>query len=224
MTGRNGAALVIVALIALALLFGRGGAEDQNQPGEFDYYVLVLGWSPSYCKLEGRKKRDRQCDMNEPRSFVLHGLWPQYDKGWPLDCPTEDKPWVPRRVIDEMLDIMPSSRLIIHEYRAHGTCSGQSPAQYYSTARELYKRIKVPPRFASPTAGLTLSPEEIERDFLVANDWLKPDMLAVTCRGQNLLDVRVCFGRDLFPTKCGVNEDEKRLCDTPKISVPRANH
>ena len=221
MTGRS-AALLIVALVALALLLVRGGAEDQNQPGKFDYYVLVLGWSPSYCKLEGRKKRDRQCDGNEPRSFILHGLWPQYDSGWPLDCRTENKPWVPRRVIHDMLDIMPSSRLIIHEYRAHGTCSGLAPAQYFSTARQLYERIKVPAPFAAPTAGLMLSPEDIERDFLAANAWLKPDMIAVTCRGQNLLDVRVCFGRDLFPTKCGLNEDEKRLCGAPRISVPSA--
>ena len=84
MTGRNGAALVIVALFALALFLGRGGADDKNQPGDFDYFVLVLGWSPSYCKLEGRKKRDRQCEMEEPHAFVLHGLWPQYDKGWPV--------------------------------------------------------------------------------------------------------------------------------------------
>ena len=221
MTGRS-AALLIVALVALALLFFRGGAEDRNKPGKFDYYVLVLGWSPSYCKLEGRKKRDRQCDGNEPRSFILHGLWPQYDSGWPLDCRTENKPWVPRRVIDDMLDIMPSSRLIIHEYRVHGTCSGLDPAQYFSTARSLYERIKVPAPFAAPTAGVMLSPEQIERDFLAANAWLKPDMIAVTCRGQNLLDVRVCFGRDLFPTKCGRNEDEKRLCGAPRISVPSA--
>lgn len=223
MTGRNGAALVIVALFALALFLGRGGADDKNQPGDFDYFVLVLGWSPSYCKLEGRKKRDRQCEMEEPHAFVLHGLWPQYDKGWPLDCVTEEKPWVPRRVIDEMLDIMPSARLIIHEYRAHGTCVGQSPAQYFRTARELYERIKVPPRLASQTAEFKASPMEIEREFLAANDWLKPDMIAVTCRGQNLLDVRVCFGRDLFPTPCGVNEDEKRLCTATEITVPAAS-
>lgn len=223
MTGRNGAALAIVVLFALALFLGRGSADNKNRPGEFDYYVLVLGWSPSYCKLEGRKKRDRQCDMDKPHAFVLHGLWPQYDKGWPLDCPTRENPWVPRRVIDGMLDIMPSSRLIIHEYRAHGTCSGQSPAQYFSTARELYERIKVPARFAAPKAGLMMSPEEIERDFLAANDWLEPEMISVTCRGQNLLDVRVCFGRDLFPTNCGVNEDEKRLCGAHKIAVPTAS-
>ena len=24
-------------------------------------------------------------------------------------------------------------------------------------------------------------------------------MIVVSCRGQNLLDVRICFGRDLFP-------------------------
>jgi len=30
-------------------------------------------------------------------------------------------------------------------------------------------------------------------------------MISVTCRQQELLDVRVCFGRDLFPRSCGPN-------------------
>ena len=45
-------------------------------------------------------------------------------------------------------------------------------------------------------------------------------MIAVTCRRQNLLDIRVCFGRDLFPRACGSNEDQKRLCPVSKITVP----
>jgi ribonuclease T2 len=209
-------------LIAVAGLLTEGGAwsAERNEPGEFDYYVLVLSWMPSYCRGEGRDRKDGQCEVSKPRAFLLHGLWPQYEKGWPEDCPLGRRPWVPGRVIEEMRDIMPSKNLIIHEYRVHGTCSGLDPAQYFGVARELYERVSVPVSFLAPDADRLVSPDEIEREFLGANLWLKPEMISVTCRGANLLDVRVCFGRDLFPRSCGVNEDQRQLCPAGKIAVP----
>jgi ribonuclease T2 len=122
-------------------------------------------------------------------------------------------------VIAEMRDIMPSKNLIIHEYRTHGTCSGLEPSQYFGVARELYERVNVPAQL-SHGADHPLSFEEIESAFGEANSWLKPEMLAVSCRGERLLDVRICFGRDLFPRACGENEEEKRLCEANKIAVP----
>lgn len=209
-------------LIAVAGLLTEGGAwsAERNEPGEFDYYVLVLSWMPSYCRSEGRDRKDGQCEASKPRAFLLHGLWPQYEKGWPEDCPLGRRPWVPGRVIEEMRDIMPSKNLIIHEYRVHGTCSGLDPAQYFGVARELYERVSVPVSFLAPDADRLVSPDEIERELLGANLWLKPEMISVTCRGANLLDIRVCFGRDLFPRSCGVNEDQRQLCPAGKIAVP----
>jgi ribonuclease T2 len=207
-------------LAAFAALLSACGAEttEGDKPGVFDYYVLVLGWSPSYCLGEGRERRDAQC--NTEQDFVLHGLWPQYDKGWPEDCYSGKRPWIPRDVIKKMRDIMPSTGLIIHEYGTHGTCSGLSPEQYYAAARELYDRVSVPPRFVDPGSQRWLSPEDVEREFLAANPWLEPDMISVTCRRTNLLDIRVCFDRDLRPRACGRNEDQARLCHAGKIAVP----
>jgi len=209
-------------LIVLTCLFTQRSAwgAERNKAGEFDYYVLVLSWMPSYCRSEGRARKDGQCEPSKPRAFRLHGLWPQYEKGWPEDCPTAKRPWVPAKLIEEMRDIMPSKSQIIHEYRVHGTCSGLEPAQYFGVARQLYERVSVPLRFLAPDADRLASPDEIEREFLAANPWLEPDMISVTCRRANLLDIRVCFGRDLFPRSCGVNEDQKRLCPAAKITVP----
>jgi ribonuclease T2 len=206
--------------VFVCLCAGIVAARERNTPGEFDYYVLVLSWMPSYCRDEGRGRKDGQCEASNPRAFLLHGLWPQYEEGWPQDCPTGKRPWVPDRVIRDMRDIMPSKNLIIHEYRDHGTCSGLEPAQYFAVARELYERIGVPQSFRAAAAGRTLSPDEIEREFLAANSWLKPEMISITCRRKNLVDIRVCFGRDLFPRACGVNEDQKRLCPAGAMSVP----
>lgn len=86
------------------------------EPGTFDYYVLVLGWSPTYCLKEGDERGDPQCDTERSHDFVLHGLWPQYANGWPEDCYRGKRPWVPSQVIGEMRDIMPSKELVIHEY------------------------------------------------------------------------------------------------------------
>ena len=135
------------------------------------------------------------------------------------NCETK-RVWVPEKLIEEMRDIMPSKSLMIHEYRVHGTCSGLDPAQYFGVARELYERVSVPARLVERDSDTAVSPEELEGEFLAANPWLKSDMIAVTCRRKNLLDIRVCFGRDLFPRACGDNEDQKRLCPLNKITVP----
>jgi ribonuclease T2 len=223
---RSRASLALTVAFALATVVAQGNAHDfgRNKPGEFDYYALVLGWAPTYCQSETSLRKQGECDARVPYAFVLHGLWPQYEKGWPEDCQTTTRPWVPNAVIDEMRDIMPSKGLIIHEYRAHGTCSGLDPQQYFGVTRELYERVKVPESFLAPSTQLSLSVEEIERAFTAANPWLKPEMMSVSCRGSNLLDIRVCFGRDLFPRTCGPNEEQSRLCSASEIAVPPVRH
>jgi ribonuclease T2 len=213
-------AVVIVVGLALACLGGAAAAE-RPRGGGFDYYVLVLGWSPSYCAADEAKGRDdSQCE-GKRRSFTLHGLWPQYVEGWPQDCWTARRPWVPEKIISEMRDIMPSKGLIIHEYRTHGTCAGLSPEQYFAVARDLYERVAIPPRFSVLTDQLRLSPDDIESEFLGANPWLKADMISVTCKRGALRDVRICFAPDLFPRSCGANE-ARRLCRASEVTLSPA--
>jgi ribonuclease T2 len=179
------AALRLLTITALVLLPAAGhvSAAKRNMPGAFDYYALVLSWNPSYCRDEGHARKDRQCHASKHYGFLLHGLWPQYETGWPNDCFTGRRPWVPESVIAEMGDIMPSRNLVIHEYRTHGTCSGLDPAQYFAVARELYRRIGVPARFAAAEANTLASPTDIEAAFLGANPWLKPKMISARSGG-----------------------------------------
>jgi ribonuclease T2 len=213
--------------LLLALLFMLActacDSSERNRPGDFDYYVLVLSWSPAYCNIEGRKRGDDQCDANRDHAFTLHGLWPQYERGWPKDCRLAHRPFVPQSVIDAMSDIMPGGGLVIHEYRAHGTCSGLDPEHYFAISRQLYERVAVPGPFRRGDETLHLTPAEIETDFLNANPWLKRDMISISCRKGQLLDIRVCFDRDLAPRACGVNEDQRRLCKLDRVSVPPAD-
>ncbi len=194
----------------------RGG----NQPGDFDYYTLSLSWSPTYCQTRRYNDGGEQCRGDRPYSFVLHGLWPQWYRGWPENCRMRERPWVPNRVINEMLDIMPSKGLIIHEYKTHGTCSGLSPENYFALARKLYESIRIPEMFTQAEAPVSVTPDEVERAFLNANPQLKPSMIAVSCQRDLVEEVRICFSRDGKPQDCGSNEDQHRICRADKLTMP----
>ena len=213
------AASVFAAVAAGAYDGERPRAFKQAAPGDFDYYVLVLSWSPTHCLHEDDDRDDPQCDAARAHDFVLHGLWPQYSEGWPEDCYTGRRPWVPQAVIDTMRDLMPSKSLIIHEYATHGTCSGLSPEAFYDAARALHDKVTLPLGFDDPDRQRFLSPETVEAEFMAANDWLEPEMIAVTCRRGNLFDIRLCFSRDLRPQACGANIDQRRLCPLDRINV-----
>ena len=154
---------------------------------------------------------------------MLHGLWPQYQKGWPQDCPIDRPPFVPEPLINDMLDIMPARQLIIHEYKKHGTCSGLTPDGYFDLARKLFSSLKIPARFQNPTDIQTVSPDELIGDFLKSNPDLKPNMIAVSCdRGgdSQLKEVHICMSREGKPMACGRNEVQRRMCDAAIMAVP----
>lgn len=197
----------------------------EHVAGKFDYYALVLSWSPTHCSLPESHDDTLQCNRNDGKryAFVLHGLWPQYTKGWPQDCRTPRRPFVPDAVINGMLDIMPSRGLIIHEYRKHGTCSGLDVSSYFQLARQLFKAIRIPEDYVNPLETLFVSPDDVKRALLRFNPGLRPDAIAVVCgRGNRarLTEVRICIGKDGKPTACGSNEDERKLCSASEITVP----
>jgi ribonuclease T2 len=222
--GRMMLASIAIASIALGLTSGRALAQ-RDEAGRFDYYVLALSWSPTYCADAGDRRNDPQCDTRSgrPYAFVLHGLWPQRERGWPQECRSADRGWVPGPVADRMLDIMPSKRLIFHEYRKHGTCSGLGVDGYFKLARQLYEKVKIPLRFVRLTDDrLMVSPGELVTDFIAANPDLKPDMMSVQCggAGNRLKEVRICFTKDGAFRPCGRNEDQRRLCSADRMYVP----
>src|SRR5207244_80639 len=81
-----------------------------------------------------------------------------------------DRGFVPAPVADRMLDIMPSKRLVFHEYRTHGTCSGLGVDGYFDLARQLYEKIKIPRRFVGPIdERMTIAPGELVSEFMAVN-------------------------------------------------------
>ena len=231
--------LVKCVLAMLAVLAGLALAPAQAQeelwpatphvepqgdvPGRFDYYTLVLSWSPTQCRDTERGTDDAQCarDDGVRFGFVLHGLWPQYENGYPERCRTRWRPFVSEQVINTLLDVMPSRGLVIHEYREHGTCSGLRPEPYFALARRLFSQITIPKRYRNPLETQLVSPREVMADFLRANPGLRPDMIEITCEGlgNQLRDVRICLTRDGRLRSCGMNERRGTQCHASQMHV-----
>src|SRR3984893_3677647 len=160
-------AALVMALCGLFGVLGPSAAQDrrQNEPGKFDYYLLVLSWSPSFC-AEGaerdpaRAARNPQCGPR-PFSFVVHGLWPQYERGFPEFC-QQPSPRLDRNIVSSMLDLMPGPTAIFHEWRRAGTCSGLSPRAYFDMIRRVRAQVKIPDAYVEPQRTLTVTPDEVE--------------------------------------------------------------
>ena len=203
---------VTIFLIILNLGLAEVSRAEVQKPGQFAYYVLALSWSPSYCDGQAGQNDNRQCAPGRRFAFVVHGLWPQYDKGWPEYCATKEV-WIPQKLIDGMMDVMPSKKLIIHEWKKHGTCAGLSQADYFGSVRQIYGSLRIPARYLSPRAAVTITPEQLVTDFVKSNRELTADMLSVQCGNARdrarLSELRVCVNKTGSFTACGENETRK---------------
>jgi len=211
---------VAVAALALVLTVGGASAQDrrQNEPGQFDFYVLALSWSPSFCEASGERGTppQQQCGAR-PFSFVVHGLWPQYEKGFPEFC-QYPAPRLDRNIMTSMLDLMPAPRLIYNEWDKHGTCSGLNARGYFETIRKARALVKIPEAYLDPKQILTVTPDEVEEAFVEANPGLTRDAIAVTCGSRRLDEVRICVGKDLRFRSCP--EIDSRACRRDKVVMP----
>jgi len=183
----------------------------------FDFYVLSLSWSPSYCEAEGGEANRQQCAMGRPYAFVVHGLWPQYERGYPEDCRTDQRD-VPNDTLRTLYDIMPASGLIRHEWRKHGSCSGLSQDDYFKVLRQARERVTIPSEFNRLENYRTIDPDDAERAFLQANRSLPADGIAVTCDRRYLREVRICMNKDLSFRPC--EEVDRNSCRRDKVVMP----
>lgn len=193
--------------LILALFAGTASAQDIA--GEFDYYVVSLSWSPSWCSLEGDDRNSPQCDESEDHGWILHGLWPQYEDGYPANCRTQYR--APSRAqTRDMADIMGTSGLAWHQWRKHGVCTGLDPADYYALSREAYGRITRPAVFRQLDRSVTLPASVVEEAFLEANPEMVADQITITCKQGYIQEARICMTRDLDLRTCG--QDVIRDC------------
>lgn len=198
---------------ALLLWCGLACTAAADAPGRFDYYLLSLSWSPQYCATTARPG-DSQCQR--PYAFVVHGLWPQNERGYPQGCGRGE--YLDEGLIRSLLPIMPSKALIIHEWKQHGVCSGLTAERYFATLTKAYRGVRIPEKYRGLDTYLSTSTAAIEGDFLAANPGLKPEMIALHCSGQYLQEVRLCLTRDLQARACG--SDVRDRCGRTVVLRP----
>jgi len=211
----------IFLVLAVIAGFNQAALAKQERAGQFDYYALTLSWSPTFCRSPAGQRNPAQCSQGRRFAFVVHGLWPQFEKGWPSFCRSSQR-WVGNRQIRQMMDVMPSKGLIIHQWKKHGTCSGLSQDSYFGLTRNLFAKVKIPARYLSPTDPVKISPRQLVVDFLKTNRDLEADMISVHCgnsRGTaNLRELRICFNRKGVLASCGINE--RRQCRAETLILP----
>ena len=212
----------VAAICFLAALLTTAAHARDSRSDYFDYFVLSLSWSPTFCAGPEGSRDPQQCASGRRFAFVVHGLWPQYRSGgWPAYCESTEA-WVPQSVINGMLRVMPSKRLVIHQWRKHGSCSGLSMENYFLATRLLFEKVKVPARYLSPQAPIRTTPEQLVQDFVKTNRDLAADMISVQCGNARdtarLSELRICIDKRGNFGQCGTSAE--RQCRAQILIMP----
>jgi ribonuclease T2 len=187
------------------------------QGAGFDFYVLALSWSPAYCQLKGASADPAQCAASKPYRFIVHGLWPQNEHGYPGSCATGGYP--SREQVRLISDLTPSPGLVRHEWEKHGTCSGLSPSDYFAVLRAASDSVAIPAQF-SGSSSFSLSPQSVETAFVRSNPGLSAGGIATSCDSGLLTEVRVCLTKLLGFRSCP--EVDRSGCRAKSVTIEPA--
>ncbi|NBN63295.1 ribonuclease T2 family protein [Pannonibacter tanglangensis] len=214
----HGCLSALLVLLGLALLPATTARADDDEAGDFDFYVLALSWSPTYCATAGARADPQQCRAARPFRFIVHGLWPQHERGWPDFCalPRENQP--SREIVEGLFDIMPSRGLIQHQWRKHGSCTGLSAAAYFDLTRAAFEKITIPAAFQNLRNGGRIGPDAVETAFRMSNPGLRDNAIATTCDAGKLKEVRICFDKELNFRSCPAVD--RADCRARVVEVP----
>lgn len=201
-------------ILALAVLTAPLPAAARDVAGRFDYYVLALSWQPSWCSVTGDGRDAPECRAGTGRDFSIHGLWPQYERGWPQDCRSPERD-PSRAETAAMADVMGSGGLAWHQWRKHGRCTGLSASAYFAATRTALESFAIPGVFDDLSRDVVVPPAVIEEAVLEANPRLSPDGVTVICRDGALTELRICLTRTLEPRACA--PDVRRDCSQPRL-------
>ncbi len=190
-------------VLALMLILSALPARAQGErAGAFDYYVMALSWSANWCALEGDARNSPQCDERKDHGWILHGLWPQFHRGFPSFCQTAKRP-PSRGMTAQMADIMGTGGLAWHQWKKHGTCTDLEAPDYFALSRRAYATIIRPEVFRKLDRTVRLPASVVEDAFLKENANLTRDSITITCRQGYIQEARICLSRDLDPVPCG---------------------
>ena len=196
-------------IFGLILALGTSLPAAATETGDFDYYVMSLSWSPNWCDRTGNARGSAQCGEDRDLGWTLHGLWPQYEQGWPAWCETEfDAP--NRDELEAVKDLYGTASLARYQWQKHGSCSGLDAQGYLGNSIRAYFSVQRPSIFRTWTEPRTVPARAVEKAFLLANPALEETGVTVTCKSRQIQEVRICLTKELTPRQCG--EDVRRDC------------
>ena len=177
----------------------------RGSAGTFDLYLLAQSWQPQFCF----HKEDQYQGCNSPQDawrteFTLHGLWPEYETGYPQNCGSEsfDKSGVVAAIGKDVLTrYWPNvktteknagySLFWQHEWAKHGTCSGLDQVEYFTQAINLLKNGKITtPSAISKNVGGSVSAATIRAAYGGKN------YVSLQCSGRYLSQAYTCWNKD----------------------------
>jgi ribonuclease T2 len=205
---------LIVGAWCVALSMLAAPAHGEGRAGDFDFYILSLSWLPGYCSTNPDPD-ERQC-AHEAQGFVVHGLWPQYESGYPEFCPSSMPRWLSEETVALIRNYMPSAGAARYQWQKHGMCSGLDEVDYFSLLVDAADRIAIPDEIAA--GGIDLPPRAIEAAFADVNPGITAGGMSVQCRDGAFTEIRICMTKDLAFRDCPeVNAD---TCRASEISIP----
>ncbi len=208
----------LLAFFVSSSSFAQFNSQRGGTPGSFDFYVLALSWSSGFCETTGDRQGKRQCEAGSNIGFTVHGLWPQYERGFPSECGFAERS--PSQIaLQKAVGVFPDIGLARYEWRKHGTCSGLSPGEYFDAVKFARDRVVIPSNFQTPKTEQRWSPTEITRAFTSGNRGLRADMMAVGCKRGVLEEVRVCFEKDLRNFKT-CPDVARQGCRSGDVTIP----
>jgi len=181
-------------------------------------YTMALSWSPEFCKpREGQRAHVTQCSGKNGRfGLVVHGLWPNgRGNTWPQYCRTPYSLSAPE--LRRNMCMMPSARLIAHQWVKHGSCMDRPPATYFKVTRILWEGLRIPDydrlsRKDDLTAG------DIRGALADANEGWEREHIGVKLNSRGWLqELRLCYTKRFRSTPCNSNRFGAADGDTAKI-------
>lgn len=226
---RNIFYIFVFFILTLSTILGRMHLNAQNTSFQknassskhpFKHYVLALSWSSTYCLLNASSMGAPQCKPDK-YNFIVHGLWPQPSNKEKINqdlvfCDTSKE--VSGQIIEKTFSIMPSTRLIQHSWRKHGSCSGLSPQEYFSQIKSLYKEFNIKSLEFNPDDVVQINLKKLYKDIARQTN-IDPDHFSITCQGRLLKEVRICMDRSFKPTSCK-KVLKNRGCTLKSVYIP----
>ena len=187
--------LALLFLLVPLVSFRAVRAQNQGEPGKFDFYLLNLSWSPEFCSIQ-----DTSPECASHPGFVVHGLWPQNNDGsYPVACAERPGPAHP----EQNLDITPDLSLLEHEWNKHGTCTTLAPDDFFALEHRAFHSVVIPKFFTDLDQEILLKPAEILSLFAKANPSFPAGSIVVSCGHNRLTAIEACLTKDgLKPTVC----------------------